>query len=277
MRSSKAWRCRSTSAAVRVLVDAHRGQQLARVGVERGELGVGEAGRRPRRGRARRPRTAAARRAGGGGAPARGRSAGRAPPRCPRRRAARRGGGRGGAGSASTGRGRARPWAGAAGSSRPPPTAGAAPESSSPSGQPRNTHSPGGAERLGRGPLLGLAGDDERGGVRGRIPAALRAVGADQVVDDRARGRPLGQRGAARRTRRRRGGRRWPAPPRASAGSATRHRQRQVGAAEPRSAGGARSAGTSTSQPSRGVGHEPQRRARGGAASARWAAKLPAP
>ena len=198
MRSSNAWRCRSTSAAVAVSVDAHRGQQLAACGRAARPAWRRRSRSRPRRGRARRPRTAAAPRVGGGGAPARGRSAGRAPRRCPRRRAARRGGGRGGAGSASTGRGRAPPWAGAAGSSRPPPSAGAAPESSSPSSQSRNTHCAGGAR--------GRAAAARCSAWRVTTSAAASVVGSQLPLEpsvqirwwtDGAGGRPLGQRGAA--------------------------------------------------------------------------------
>ena len=55
----------------------------------------------------------------------------------------------------------------------------------------------GGAERLGGRALLVLALRDQRGGVGVGVPGALRAVGEHEVRDDAARRRPLGERGAA--------------------------------------------------------------------------------
>ena len=73
-------------------------------------------------------------------------------------------------------------------------------------------HLAGGAEGLGRGPLLDLAGGDQRGEVGVGVPRALRPVGAHEVVRPRSRRPPTWPGWRRTRTRCRRGGRRWPAP-----------------------------------------------------------------
>ena len=55
---------------------------------------------------------------------------------------------------------------------------------------------PGAGQPAGRLALLLAAAGDERGEVGADVPRALRAVGADEVVDDAAGGGPLGQRAA---------------------------------------------------------------------------------
>ena len=232
-------------------VDVHGRDELAAVLEQGGELGVREAGdvldvvglvgleQQQRR------------RAGGGRRRARGRSAGRGRRRRRRRRASRRGGGRGAAGSASTGRGRARRRAAARGSSRRPRSRSAQAGLELAVDAAEEHDLAGGAEGLGRGPLLGLAGCDQRGGVLVGVPGALRAVGEDQVVHDAAGGGPLGQRGAAPELDVVGVGADGQRHARAS-GRSTDTASPAAGQARRASRAAARSAGTSTSQPSRG-------------------------
>ena len=156
--------------------------------------------------------------------------------------------------------------------------------------QPRKTTSPRRRRAARRGgALLVLARGDERGGVGVGVPRALRSVGADRGGGRRTRPSAHLASVPPRRTRRRRDGRRWPAPPTATAGrrddAAQRHRRGQgrlagfVGshaAAPPARAGGrgrraCRCRGRAAGRATRA------RRGRGCAASARWCRNEPGP
>ena len=131
-----------------------------------------------------------------GDARARGRSADRGRRRSLRTRAGRRGGDPGGAGTAATGRGRAPRRAAARGSSARPRDRCASPESSSPSRHPRNTTSPVEPSALAAARCSSWRRATSAAVSAVDVPRALRAVGAHDVMDGAAGGRPLRQRAA---------------------------------------------------------------------------------